>query len=69
MRLGDFTGQPVSAVHPALEFVRHCRPPDTGRTSLRHPPELGTTDPTLGFECSGATLRMLTSVFDAIDSP
>lgn len=28
MRLGDFTGQPVSAVRPAREFVCRCRPPN-----------------------------------------
>lgn len=68
MGLGDFTGQPVSAVRPALDFVRHCRQPNTGRTSVRHsPPELGTTDRTLGFEWSGETERMLTGMFDAID--
>lgn len=69
MRLGDLTGQPVSAVRPALEFIRHCRPPNTGRTSVRHtPPELGTNDLTLGFNWSEEATRTLTSLFDAIDS-
>jgi hypothetical protein len=69
MRLGDLTGQPVSAVRPALEFIRHCRPPNTGRTSVRYtPPELGTTDPTLGFNWSEEATRTLTSLFDAVGS-
>ena len=69
MRLGNLTGQPVSAVRPALEFVRHCGPPNTGRTSVRYtPPELGTTDPALGFNWSEEATRTLTGLFDAIDS-
>jgi hypothetical protein len=69
LHLGDLTGQPVNQVRPALEFVRHCRQPNTGRTSLRHtPPELGTTGPTLGLEWSDETQRTLTSMFDVIDS-
>lgn len=69
IRLGDSTGQPVSAVHPALEFLRHCRQPNVGRVSLRHTPsDLGTTDPALGLGWSGETDRTLGSLFDAIDS-
>lgn len=69
MRLGDLTGQPVNAVRPALEFIRHCQPPNTGRTSVRYtPPELGTTDLTLGFNWPEEATRTLTSLFDAIDS-
>ena len=49
LRLGSFAGQPVTQVRPALEFIRRCRPPNIGRTSLRHtPPELGTTGPDPG---------------------
>ena len=33
-----------------------------------HPSELGTTDPTLGFNWSEEATRTLTSLFDAIDS-
>lgn len=67
--LGNFTGQSVNAVRPALDFVRHCHQPNIGRTSLRHtPPELGTTDLSLAFEWPGETLRTLTSVFNIIDA-
>ena len=69
LRLGSFAGQPVTQVRPALEFIRHCRPPNIGRTSLRHtPPELGTTGPTLGLEWSDETQQTLSSVFDAVDA-
>ena len=69
MRLGDITGQPVSAVRPALEFVRQCRQPNTVRMSVRHtPPDLGTTHPALDFEWSGQTRRLLAGTFDAVDS-
>lgn len=69
MRFGDRTGQPVSAVHSALEFVRHCRPPNTSRISVRHtPPELGTIDPGLAFNWSGEETRTLAGLFNIIDS-
>lgn len=69
MRFGDLTGQPVSAVHSALEFVRHCRPPNTSRISVRHtPPELGTADPGLAFDWSEEETRTLTGLFNVIDS-
>lgn len=49
LRLGDFTGRPVTAVAEALTFLSHCRPPNTGRLSVRHtPPEKGVLDPNIG---------------------
>lgn len=69
LRLGDFTGQPVNVVRSALDFVRHCHQPSTGRMSVRHtPPELGTADQAVGFEWAGETQRALNNWFDIIDS-
>jgi len=69
MHRGDFTGQPASAVRPALEFLLHCHSPNQGRMSIRHtPPGLGTTDPTLGFKWPEETQRTVTNIFNAVDS-
>lgn len=71
LRFGDFTGQPVIAVHSALAFVSHCHAPNVVRVGFRHtPPERGQIDPNWGFapppEDMQQALQDMVSTIDAL---
>jgi len=66
---GDFAGQPVAAVRPALTFLAHCHAPNVGRLSVRHTPsERGVIDPNYGFEWPEDMHRILIMMVNAVDS-
>jgi hypothetical protein len=69
LQLGDFIGQPVSVVLPALQFLRSCHDPNVGRVSVRHTaPEKGVTDSNWGFVSADADgkLNELMMMIDAL---
>ncbi|WP_067641668.1 hypothetical protein, partial [Actinomadura latina] len=69
VRLGDFTGQPVDPVLGALRFLQACRPGNTGRVSRRNtPPELGLSDPNLGFSWPVQWQQELAGLVELLDA-
>lgn len=70
LRFGDFTGQPVMVVQPALSFISHCHAPNVVRVSLRHtPPAQGRIDINWQFtlpEDMQHKLRETASVIDSL---
>lgn len=68
LSFGVLSGEPVSAVRAALEFLDHCRTPNVGRLSIRHtPPERGVIDPNLAFTWPDEMQHKVHSLTQAIE--